>query len=83
MESGDVRTETLISVSERRNRSKEQTESSKDAPEKKNLKQEAQIGRCEQPTMAQVNVVKDTRAKYMWKNFGIRRIRKEKPYKHT
>lgn len=83
MESGDVRTETLISVSERRNRSKEQTESSKDAPEKKNLKQEAQIGRCEQPTMAHVNVVKDTRAKYMWKNFGIRRIRKEKPDKHT
>lgn len=83
MESGDVRTEILISVSKRRNRSKEQTESSKDAPEKKNLKQEAQIGRCEQPTMAHVNVVKDTRAKYMWKNFGIRRIRKEKPDKHT
>ena len=81
MESGVVRIEILISISKRRNQNKEQTGSNKDATEEKNLKQEAQIGRSEQPTMVQVNIVKDTHAKYMWRNFGIRR--KKKPYKHT
>ena len=35
MESGDMRTEILISVSKRRNQNKEETGSNKDAPKEK------------------------------------------------